>query len=725
MKRFHLIQLGVAVSIALAAPARADSLPGDTNCDLIVDFDDIDPFVLALIDPDAYTFQFPNCQLGNCDANGDGIVDFDDIDPFVSLLAGGGIQHLELAGNRLGRYPHFEFVAAFNQNEAIEIALDPGRYPGLIGITADIYVIAADSGPELTPQVAPVTVTFSGDSIEGNTVQIVEAGALSADAGLSIGAAYDVVIDVNQNGRLDAGDFIDDGLAEEAGLYVIHDLTQPGPLATTIVNITLKLKVKGNKPARLCYPSNIGDFDRLPLVLIGHGSGHNYKWYDYLLEHLASYGCVVLSHDNDIDGYFGGVPRVLRNADALLEYQDTIEGGVLAGHIDETRFMFIGHSTGGMEVVLAANQLATGKYKPQYFAADALRLAGLIAATSAFEESEGGTTRDYNFHLLWGSADADIGGQPGCDVCQPFRYYDRSKGEKQYTYVHGADHEDFNCCGYNDFNGPKDTEIGREESQRVAKAVYLALAKRYLEGNVPGKELLWRQWERFKPIGVSPDTIVVNGYSPGPAADRFVIDDFQTNDSKTVSSSGGAVSYSVGNLVEGRMFDKNFEYTWQTSDPMNGMTYGGSRDTTRGIVFDWDNAATELEFEVVSRGSDFSPYNYLSFRACQGTRHPFTVAENADLVFDVTLRDSAGNSATINIGAYGGGVEETYRRTGGGSGAGWQNEFETIRIRLSDFLANSTGLNLHQIVAVRFDFGPDTGAAQGRLGFDDIEVSVE
>ncbi|MEW6250133.1 MAG: hypothetical protein AB1716_05770 [Planctomycetota bacterium] len=61
---------------------------GDLNCDGAVDFDDINPFVLALSDPAAYLQQFPHCNPLNGDANADGRVDFDDINPFVALLAG-------------------------------------------------------------------------------------------------------------------------------------------------------------------------------------------------------------------------------------------------------------------------------------------------------------------------------------------------------------------------------------------------------------------------------------------------------------------------------------------------------------------------------------------------------------------------------------------------------------------------------------------------------------
>jgi hypothetical protein len=61
---------------------------GDLNCDGNIDPADIDAFVTALSDPEAYANDFPGCPLANADANGDGRIDFDDIGPFVSLLGG-------------------------------------------------------------------------------------------------------------------------------------------------------------------------------------------------------------------------------------------------------------------------------------------------------------------------------------------------------------------------------------------------------------------------------------------------------------------------------------------------------------------------------------------------------------------------------------------------------------------------------------------------------------
>jgi len=61
-------------------------LPGDVNCDGTVDFADINPFVQALTDAEAYHETYPGCWPENADINQDGTVDFGDINPFIALL---------------------------------------------------------------------------------------------------------------------------------------------------------------------------------------------------------------------------------------------------------------------------------------------------------------------------------------------------------------------------------------------------------------------------------------------------------------------------------------------------------------------------------------------------------------------------------------------------------------------------------------------------------------
>jgi hypothetical protein len=62
--------------------------PGDLNCDGTVNFGDINPFVLTLVDSGLWQQTYPGCPLDNGDINGDGCVGFGDINPFVALLTG-------------------------------------------------------------------------------------------------------------------------------------------------------------------------------------------------------------------------------------------------------------------------------------------------------------------------------------------------------------------------------------------------------------------------------------------------------------------------------------------------------------------------------------------------------------------------------------------------------------------------------------------------------------
>ena len=127
---------------------------------------------------------------------------------------------------------------------------------------------------------------------------------------------------------------------------------------------------------------------------------------------------------------------------------------------------------------------------------------------------------------------------------------------------------------------------------------------------------------------------------------------------------------------------------------------------------------------MIDAFQDVSVHEWLSWRSCVGTRHPNVGGLVDDLDYQVTLIDGSGNQSTLQLSTYLGGTQDTFARTGDGTGTGWQNEFETHRFRLADFVADGRTLDLTDIVAVRFDFGPLFGSPSGRLGFDDLEFTV-
>ncbi|MFI4916077.1 MAG: GC-type dockerin domain-anchored protein [Phycisphaerales bacterium JB060] len=637
---------------------------------------------------------------------------------------------LQMAGVPLDEYPHFEATRAFNEGDTVYLAIDPDRFPAIRGVTGDIYIVQSKTDlewagdPSLTDvRGMPQAHTFNALSIDGAEVALTGSEALAAADGLDISTGYDLVVDVDRDGTLSDGDYID-GLgvapADANGFSVFTNISEMGPLTPTMVDSSSSQGV-----LRLNYPAELADVGPLPIVVIVHGGGHDYRWYDYLQDQLSSWGWVSISVQNDFSGTGN---RPLRHTDALIGEQATIAGGVLNGLLDSSRIVWIGHSLGGRECNIGSERLSEGSFTPTNYSADDMVLVSSIAANSSggsgFEADPG----DINFHMIWGSADGDISGSPSSFGGQtiPFRNYDRADGNKHSTYVHGADHNVFNCCGFRNFQGPISTEIGRAEAQQIAKATWTALIKHYGEGNGDAIDYVTRAWDSFKPLGVIDSTTLVHMYRPITVdGDSRVIDDFQSNPSLSQSSSGGSVTIGVSNAAEVRQEDLNGSLSWTGSEPSNGMNYAFlSSDDSTGLVFDFNNPSF-IEFQVLPALGDVSGYDHLSFRTCQGTRHPNTIAELEPVTFNVVLVDTSGARSEIHVGAYEAGASEPYQRTGAGTGTGWQNEYGTIRVRLTDFLAQNTGLDLADIAAIRFEFAQGQGSTIGRLGLDEIEFTID
>jgi hypothetical protein len=67
-------------------PDECELMRGDMNCDGSVNFGDINPFVMLIVDPTQWQQAYPSCLLLNGDCNLDGTISFADINPFIALL---------------------------------------------------------------------------------------------------------------------------------------------------------------------------------------------------------------------------------------------------------------------------------------------------------------------------------------------------------------------------------------------------------------------------------------------------------------------------------------------------------------------------------------------------------------------------------------------------------------------------------------------------------------
>jgi predicted dienelactone hydrolase len=610
----------------------------------------------------------------------------------------------------------------------VNLAVDPLKFPDLAGDVVDVYVVPNRTAAEWSASSAltdvrgvPQTVALPANPTTPN-IALTMTGVTGGN-GLSPGRGFDLVVDANRDGVLGDGDLID-GAGDEPGFWYVVDLAAAGPLAVSQIasyDVNDPDILDTMELERIYYPTSIATLGVRPLVVISHGNGHNYAWYDYLGNHLASWGYVVMSHQNDtVPGIETASTTTLEHTESFLAQLATIGGGVLNGRVDGDVIVWIGHSRGGEGIARGYDRLFDGTFtSPNYQIGD-IRLLISIAPTD-FLGTASANPHGVPFMLMYGAADGDVCGCPDSDIADSFNILERAEGLRQSTYVHGDDHNDFNCCGFNDFAGPTGTAIGNAEAQDVMKAASLAMIRRVVENDSSAEEYLWRQYESLRPISVASTTTVINEWIAAPA-DRIVLDNFQTNTSTTVSSSGGAVTLvGVANEVEGLQNDNNTAFTWVTTDPMNGATRGRTTDLTRAFVFNW-TIASSITWTVPADRRDFTQGKFLSMRAAQGTRHPQTIASLGDLTYTVTLIDELGEETSLQISALGGGVEEPYQRTGFGTGTGWQNAMETIRLPLSAFTSGGSAIDLTRIASVLVQFGGTSGSAQGRLVIDDLQI---
>lgn len=638
--------------------------------------------------------------------------------------AAGGLEprlrEHSLAGLPLAAAPFFRSVRVVYQGQAIWAGLDTTDFPGLVGTSAKLYVVDDKSlaqwiaNPVLMDVAGgPKLVTFAAGGLASNQ-WLLDSGALSGDAGLVLGRGYDVVLDLDQDGQLDPLEPIDGSLG--AGFSVWLDPSLNGPLATSEATYS-----GGTFLGQVVYyPTSIASLGLRPLVVFSHGNGHSYLWYGHVGRHLASWGFVVMSHQNDtMPGTETAATTTLTNTDYFLGNLGSIAGGALAGHVDPLNVAWIGHSRGGEGVVRAWYRLSTGNYLASNYAPDSIRFVCPMAPVT-FLAGNTSTSQDRPFCLLYGAADSDVQGAPSTGS-KPFAFYERADGPKSLLYLQGVGHAWFHSGGGSCFcSGP--SLIGEAQTHVLQKSYLLALCSLYQLDNSAARDFVERSFSEFQPPSTLPGVVAATEHRP--ALGRFsVIDDFQTQSSLLVSSSGGSVTFSVVNLVEGDSKDEDGSFDFFANVPLNGMTRrraGDLTDTQRAAVFDVPpGASAYYELELVAALRDCASREALSFRLCQGTRHPHTDQLASALSMAVTLRDGAGASSTLSMAPYAS-VTRPYLRTGYGSGTGWANEFCTVRVPLAHFGANGVALDLKDVRAVRLEFGPPLGSAPGRIGLDDV-----
>jgi hypothetical protein len=352
---------------------------------------------------------------------------------------------------------------------------------------------------------------------------------------------------------------------------------------------------------------------------------------------------------------------------------------------------------------MAYHWLETGQIHPTSFSASDLKLVASIAPTTFNPTTVVNPGQVPVYSLLAGSADGDVTGGVDSSIVEYYRIFQNHAGLQTVTYVHGATHNDFNCCGFADGAGvgpgPK---IGRDAAQQIAKSYFLAELHAVFDGHDEEWEWFSRLPEKFAPPGV--ESPVATQLKRAEGDRQFVIEDWQSEPDPAISSSGGSVSWTATGYDDGPLDDPDTDLTPSQSESMNGMTWSESGDAnpSGGAVLDWDVGDTsDLTFDLVPEASDWTGFTSLSFRACQGTRHPYTVDLADMLSFTVEVEDADGNTSDIDFRA------------------------QTVRIPIAEFAARGTAIDLSRVAKLRFRFGDAYGSPEGRIGLDDVMLLQE
>jgi hypothetical protein len=650
---------------------------------------------------------------------------------FTSLCLEAQITNIPLAGKPLNDFPWFQCINNFQTDDTVYLAIDPNRFPNLINQTISVFIVESRTPDSyaINPFLEDVRgvaqeVMISGINIQENTFMLDQSSLLEDFSGASLGVGYDLILDVDNNEILSSGDFIDGMDLYKAGFYKVHNTADPGPFAPVVENY-FNEDPWLNK--RIYFPANFQSLGELPLVIVSHGWTYDYFMYDYIGEHLASYGYFVVIHANDVGA--GGHAATnsaslttLDNTDHFIGEQSTIFNGYFDGHIDKTKIAFLGHSTGGEGIVRAYTRVLNNEYTPENFELEDIKLLCPFAPTAW--QTNDLTDPDFaNFHLFSCAADTDCSLFPCPENHwrQSFSIFERSKGNRQLTYIHGAGHTDLNDCviGCNPWVDTLAPDlIGKENTHLVVKSYLLPLLELYLNSNPAGEEYFTRMYDDFHPVGIPEFVQVAKEFKQKDESYKFIIDDYQTNENLNMSSSGFAVSFDVNNIYEIEMRDNDQSFNWTGTQQANGFSRSKVGDDPRCVIMDWDEDGDWYYSIDLPELSNLA-FEYLSFRVCQGTRHPNTVLLNDGLSFQVLLTDGSGNTASVSTTNYGL-INQPYQRDGG-----WANEFETIIIRLSDFAINNPDFNLNELGTIRFEFGNSFNSETGRLAIDDIELIGE
>ncbi len=326
--------------------------------------------------------------------------------------------------------------------------------------------------------------------------------------------------------------------------------------------------------ARVWYPEGDG---RFPLVLVVHGN-HDMKdfsdpGYDWIGELFASRGYIVASID---ENFLNGAARgendargwmLLKHLEVFRALADSADKP-LAGRVDMSRIVLMGHSRGGEAVAVAGSFNRLAHYPDDAnqrfeFGFDIKGLVSIAPVDGQYRPSDKWTPlRDLDYLVIHGTHDGDVSTFNGLTQYDRVSFTPGSSGFKSAILMYRANHGQWNTRWNDRDNGKTSARrlalgslVSGEEQRQFGRLVIGA----FLEATLQGKDE-WRAFFRDHRSAGDwlPPTMYVTRY--GDAHERTLAS-FDEADIDLTTGTAHGVRLRGDSLSVWREFDIPFRVT--------------------------------------------------------------------------------------------------------------------------------------------------------------------
>lgn len=469
----------------------------------------------------------------------------------------------------------------------------------------------------------------------------------------------------------------------------------------------------------LQIPTGEGPF---PLAVFAHGNHdpleNSTPGYLYLCSLLASHGMIAATIDvNFLNGLNQGENdgRAIVHLEHIKQFQlwNQQSGHPLAGKIDLSRIMIVGHSRGGEAVGHASlfNSMSSIQFDPQsppiwFDGSEGLGPYGFnlqavvaIAPTDQQYVSVSGPTKvKDNYLILHGSRDGDV------FTFEGYKTYDRAhavdlnnptqpaQGFKSLLWIHGANHNYFNSV----WQQESTNTIERTQQEQIAKIYIGAIAQAALQDRHEYFNLLKNHVVGVEAGWLPPINFVSQFQSP----DRRFIQHFEED---TLAVSKPIVGRVDTSKIDAQKLSLNgdspFDHLFQE---------------TQGLRLAWNSGHRSYRVQLASNTLDVDQFKFLAFRVGQSIETNNPVGQDQDFTIEVSDGSSqvALPASSINRLIYPDRINDVVE------GAFARTVLQTFFIPTKQLQAE--GLYVDRLAEIKFVFDQ---VPSGTLYFDELQLT--